>query len=74
MSPEKDFVSSQPETPIEDKGTSILRLSEAPLSGDFRNNSPRFTKEAVEANQALVDLLKEVAADKGAAPAQEAIA
>ena len=43
-------------------------------SGDFRNNSPRFTKEAVEANQALVDLLKEVAAGKCATPAQVAIA
>lgn len=42
--------------------------------GDFRNNSPRFTKEAVEANQGLVDLLKEVAANKGVTPAQIAIA
>jgi aryl-alcohol dehydrogenase-like predicted oxidoreductase len=43
-------------------------------SGDFRNNSPRFTKDAMAANQALVDLLKEVAAAKSATPAQVAIA
>ncbi|MDK2770346.1 MAG: aldo/keto reductase [Sphingomonas sp.] len=41
---------------------------------DFRNASPRFTPEAREANQALVELLRDVAADKGATPAQIAIA
>jgi aryl-alcohol dehydrogenase-like predicted oxidoreductase len=41
---------------------------------DFRNASPRFTPEAREANQALVELLRKVAADKGATPAQIAIA
>ena len=41
---------------------------------DFRNISPRFTPEARAANQALVDLLGEVAAQKGATPAQIALA
>jgi aryl-alcohol dehydrogenase-like predicted oxidoreductase len=41
---------------------------------DFRNIVPRFTPEARKANQALVDLLGEVAARKKAAPAQIALA
>ena len=41
---------------------------------DFRNISPRFTPEAREANQALVDWLGEVAAQKQATPAQIALA
>jgi aryl-alcohol dehydrogenase-like predicted oxidoreductase len=41
---------------------------------DFRNISPRFTPEAREANQALVDLLGKVAAEKHATPAQIALA
>jgi aryl-alcohol dehydrogenase-like predicted oxidoreductase len=43
-------------------------------STDFRNIVPRFTPEAREANQALVDLLAEIAARKEATPAQIAIA
>ncbi|MBF6593048.1 MAG: aldo/keto reductase [Thermaceae bacterium] len=43
-------------------------------STDFRNISPRFTPEARKANQALVDLLNQVAARKGATPAQIALA
>ncbi|AYD02631.1 aldo/keto reductase [Neorhizobium sp. NCHU2750] len=42
--------------------------------GDFRAILPRFTPEAMEKNQALVDLLKEIATDKGATPAQVALA
>jgi aryl-alcohol dehydrogenase-like predicted oxidoreductase len=42
--------------------------------GDFRANLPRFQPEAVNANLALVDLLKRVAAAKGATPAQIALA
>ena len=42
--------------------------------GDFRAFSPRFTAEARQANQALVDLLGAVAADKQATPAQIALA
>src|SRR5512140_1690322 len=41
---------------------------------DFRNIVPRFTPEARRANQALVDLLGEVARRKRATPAQIALA
>lgn len=41
---------------------------------DFRNISPRFTPEARAANQVVVDLLGRIAADKGATPAQIALA
>lgn len=43
-------------------------------SSDFRNILPRFTAEAIRANQALVDLLGKVAGRKDATPAQIAIA
>jgi aryl-alcohol dehydrogenase-like predicted oxidoreductase len=43
-------------------------------SGDFRNILPRFTPEARKANQALVDLLGEIAERKQATPAQIALA
>jgi aryl-alcohol dehydrogenase-like predicted oxidoreductase len=42
--------------------------------GDFRANLPRFTPQAMAANEALVDMLKEIAARKGATPAQIALA
>ena len=41
---------------------------------DFRNIVPRFTPEARKANQALVDLLREIAERKKATPAQIALA
>src|SRR4051794_10386814 len=41
---------------------------------DFRNIVPRFSPEAREANQALVDRLGEIAAQKQATPAQIALA
>src|SRR5438034_1956123 len=41
---------------------------------DFRNILPRFTPEARKANQALVDLLGEIAKRKKATPAQIALA
>lgn len=41
---------------------------------DFRNIVPRFTAEARKANQALVDLLRQIAARKKATPAQMALA
>jgi len=41
---------------------------------DFRKILPRFTPEAMEKNQALVDLLKRIAAEKKATPAQIALA
>ncbi len=43
-------------------------------STDFRSIVPRFTPEARRANQALIDLLGEIAARKQATPAQIAIA
>jgi len=43
-------------------------------STDFRNNVPRFTPEARKANQALVDELAEIAAQKKVTPAQIALA
>jgi aryl-alcohol dehydrogenase-like predicted oxidoreductase len=41
---------------------------------DFRSTLPRFTPEARKANQALVDLLGQIAARKKATPAQIALA
>jgi aryl-alcohol dehydrogenase-like predicted oxidoreductase len=41
---------------------------------DFRKILPRFTPEAMEKNQALVDLLRDVAAERKATPAQVALA
>jgi aryl-alcohol dehydrogenase-like predicted oxidoreductase len=43
-------------------------------ASDFRNKIPRFEAEAREANQALVDLLTKIAAEKNATPAQLALA
>jgi aryl-alcohol dehydrogenase-like predicted oxidoreductase len=41
---------------------------------DFRNILPRFTPEARKANQALIDLLSQIAEQKKATPAQIALA
>jgi aryl-alcohol dehydrogenase-like predicted oxidoreductase len=41
--------------------------------GDFRNTLPRFTPGAMAHNEALVDLLRSIAAEKGATPAQIAL-
>lgn len=41
---------------------------------DFRNISPRFTPEARAANEAVVDLLRKIADQKGGTPAQVALA
>ena len=43
-------------------------------SSDFRSRLPRFTPEALKANQALIDLLGRIANQKGATPAQIALA
>jgi aryl-alcohol dehydrogenase-like predicted oxidoreductase len=43
-------------------------------STDFRSTLPRFTPEALKANQALVELLGEIARKKNATPAQIALA
>jgi aryl-alcohol dehydrogenase-like predicted oxidoreductase len=49
------------------------------MPGDFhhpgtRQEPPRFTPEAMQANQALVDLITRIADAKGATPAQIALA
>ena len=41
---------------------------------DFRARLPRFTPEAMAKNQALIDLLQTIGNDKGATPAQVALA
>ena len=41
---------------------------------DFRKVLPRFTPEAMEKNQALIDVLKRIAGEKKATPAQIALA
>jgi len=43
-------------------------------SSDFRSTLPRFTPEALKANQALIDLLGSIAERKNATPAQIALA
>ena len=43
-------------------------------STDFRSKLPRFTPEALKANQALIDLLATIAERKNATPAQIALA
>jgi aryl-alcohol dehydrogenase-like predicted oxidoreductase len=43
-------------------------------SGDFRNLVPRFAKQARKANQAVVELLRDIAAQKRATSAQIALA
>jgi aryl-alcohol dehydrogenase-like predicted oxidoreductase len=43
-------------------------------SNDFRSTLPRFTPEALKANQAVVDLLNRIATEKSATPAQIALA
>ena len=48
---------------------------DTPLAqNDFRSTVPRFSPEAMEKNQAFVDLLARVAGEKGATPAQIALA
>ena len=44
------------------------------VSADFRTHVPRFAPEALKANMALVDIVRDVAARKGATPAQIALA
>ena len=43
-------------------------------SSDFRSQIPRFTPEALKANQALVDLLRQIAEGKKGTPAQISLA
>ncbi|MFT3830271.1 MAG: aldo/keto reductase [Opitutaceae bacterium] len=58
------------------KGFLTGRIDESTTfaANDFRTTLPRFTREARQANQALVDLLGAIAARKHATPAQIALA
>ena len=56
------------------KGFLTGAMSKEVPAGDFRASIPRFQPEAMEKNQAFVDLLKRVSGEKGATPAQVALA
>jgi aryl-alcohol dehydrogenase-like predicted oxidoreductase len=43
-------------------------------SSDIRSRNPRFTPEAIKANQVVIDLLTQIGEQKGATPAQIALA
>ena len=43
-------------------------------SSDIRSHNPRFTPEAIKANQAVVELLRRIGSEKGATPVQIALA
>ena len=43
-------------------------------STDIRSRNPRFTPEAIKANRVVIDLLERIAGQKGATPAQIALA
>ena len=54
--------------------TGAINVDTQFASDDFRNSVPRFAAEARQANQALVDRITAIAADKGATSAQIALA
>ncbi len=54
--------------------TGAINVDTQLAADDFRNSVPRFAAEARQANQALVDRISAIAADKGATPAQIALA
>ncbi|WP_421575378.1 aldo/keto reductase [Stenotrophomonas maltophilia] len=54
--------------------TGAINVDTQFAADDFRNSVPRFAAEARLANQALVDRIGVIAADKGATPAQVALA
>lgn len=56
---------------LSDKYTAVSRFDEAT---DYRAKMPQFQAEAYEANQALFDLIRTTAKDKGATPAQISLA
>ena len=43
-------------------------------STDIRSHNPRFTQEAIKANRVVIDLLAKIGTEKGATPAQIALA
>lgn len=54
--------------------TGAIRSGTTFAADDFRSKVPRFAAEAIAANEQLVTLLTQLAADKGATPAQIALA
>ncbi|HKS35093.1 MAG TPA: aldo/keto reductase [Enterobacteriaceae bacterium] len=54
--------------------TGAIRSGTTFGADDFRSKVPRFAAEAIAANEQLVTLLTQLAADKGATPAQVALA
>ena len=54
--------------------TGAINVDTQFAADDFRNSVPRFAAEARQANQALVDRISAIAAEKGATPAQVALA
>jgi aryl-alcohol dehydrogenase-like predicted oxidoreductase len=54
--------------------TGAIKENTTFASSDFRSTLPRFTPEALKANQALIDLLGSIAQRKKATPAQIALA
>jgi aryl-alcohol dehydrogenase-like predicted oxidoreductase len=54
--------------------TGAIKENTTFASSDFRSTLPRFTPEALKANQALVDLLGSIGKRKNATPAQIALA
>jgi aryl-alcohol dehydrogenase-like predicted oxidoreductase len=54
--------------------TGTVKAGQSFDKGDVRSWFPRFTPEAMQANQALVDVVTEVATAKGVTPAQIALA
>jgi aryl-alcohol dehydrogenase-like predicted oxidoreductase len=54
--------------------TGAINVDTQFAADDFRNSVPRFAAEARQANQALVDRISAIAADKGATTAQIALA
>jgi aryl-alcohol dehydrogenase-like predicted oxidoreductase len=54
--------------------TGTIDSSTSFAAGDFRGALPRFTPEAMKANQALIDLIAAIGKRHGASPAQVALA
>src|SRR5262249_39784434 len=54
--------------------TGAIRTLEDLDATDWRRSNPRFAEQALEANRRLVETVKELAAAKGATPAQLALA
>jgi aryl-alcohol dehydrogenase-like predicted oxidoreductase len=54
--------------------TGKIDASSTFAGNDIRSRNPRFTPEAIRANRAVIDLLEQIAAEKGGTPAQIALA